>query len=59
MPQWYDTTKLKYCVVYTLTKDGTTRYILFGPDLTKFNRFDNVDDLIDYATSNNLTLQFK
>lgn len=59
MPQWYDTTKLNYCVVYTLTENGSTKYILFGPDLSKFKRFDNVDDLIYYATSNNLTLRFR
>ena len=59
MPQWYDATELKRCLVYTLANEGTTKYILFGPDLSKFKSFDNVEDLVNYATSNNLTLQFK
>ena len=40
-------------------KDGIKQYILFGPDLSKFKQFNNGQELADYATSNNLTLQFK
>jgi hypothetical protein len=59
MPQWYDATSLRHCLVYTLTNESTNKYILFGPDLSKFKSFDNMEDLVSYATSNNLTLQFK
>lgn len=59
MSQWYDTTKLNHCIVYSFTKDGTQKYILFGPDLSKFKQFNDGQELADYATSHNLTLQFK
>lgn len=59
MAQRYDTTKLNNCVVYTFIKDGNKKYILFGPDLSKFKQFDNGQELADYATVHNLTLQFR
>ena len=59
MSQWYDTTKLNHCIVYSFIKDGTQKYILFGPDLSKFKQFNDGQELANYATSHNLTLQFK
>ena len=59
MRSQYDATKLNHCIVYSFIKDGTQKYILFGPDLSKFKQFNDGQELANYATSHNLTLQFK
>lgn len=59
MLQWHDTTKLNHCIVYTFIKNDIKQYILFGPDLSKFKQFNDGQELANYATSNNLILQFK
>ena len=59
MPQWHNVTELNHCIVYTFMKDEVKQYLLFGPDLSKFKQFNDGQELADYATSNNLILQFK
>jgi len=59
MRSQYDTTKLNHCIVYTFMKGGVRKYLLFGPDLSKFRQFNDGQELADYATTHNLILQFK
>ena len=59
MSQWYDTTELNHCIVYTFMKDEIKQYLLFGPDLSKFKQFNDGQELANYATTHNLILQFK
>jgi len=59
MSQWYDTTQLNHCIVYTFMKDGINQYLLFGPDLSKFKQFNDGQEIANYATTHNLILQFK
>lgn len=62
MKAWYNIENLNRCIVYTFfDKDNssTAKYIMFGPDLSKFKKFDNLESVSDYATRNNLIIEFK
>lgn len=54
--QWYHTDKLNKCIAY---KTNSGAYIMFGPDLSKFKTFSNLDKLMEYSEIHGLFIVFK
>jgi hypothetical protein len=59
MRAWFDVATLNKCPVYKIDSNNSVKFILFGPDLSKFKEFSQIQDLIDYAALHSLTLDFK
>jgi hypothetical protein len=59
MRTWFDTGSLKKCPVYKINFNNSIKFIVFGPDLSKFKQFSEMQDLLDYAALHSLTLDFK
>ena len=58
MRSWYDVTKLKKCPVFSIS-ENRTGFIMFGPDLSTFKQFSNLESLLAYAEQHSLILDFK
>ena len=54
--QWYRTDSLNKCIAY---KTGNGTYIMFGPDLSKFKTFANLEQLMQYSETHGLFIVFK
>jgi hypothetical protein len=61
MPARYDVSQIKKCPVYRIDSNDNTsvKYIMFGPDLSSFKQFTDINSLFAYASEKNFILDFK
>ncbi len=54
--QWDKVDQFNKCIAY---KGDNGTYIMFGPDLSKFQKFNSLEELLSYAESKGLLIQIK
>lgn len=61
MPARYDVLDIRKCPVYKIepNNNNSAKYIMFGPDLSSFKQFADINSLLAYASEKNFILDFK